>query len=223
MKKNLIATFKVLEELGFNFLYFPSLESSQSKPNKEKALEELFKKNKECCKCSLCQSRNQIVFYDGNPYSPVVFVGEAPGEEEDKQGKPFVGRAGQLLTRILQKIGWDRKDIYITNICKCRPPNNRTPKPEEIQTCINTFLIKELKIVKPKVICALGATAGKTLLGKNIKITKMRGNFYSSLIYPSAKIFLTFHPSYILRNPSATKIFLEDLKKLKEYVNSISC
>ena len=214
----------------------PKLGTSQTAPKKEmvekeqpqrdsekvKLLEELFDKNKNCCRCDLCKSRTQIVFYDGNPESPVMFVGEAPGEEEDKRGKPFVGRAGQYLNKVLEKIGLPRESIYITNVCKCRPPGNRKPLPREMQTCLNVFLKKELEIVKPKVVCCLGATAAEAFLGKTVRITRMRGQFYPNPLYPKSKLFLTYHPAYVLRNMREAKTFEQDLKRLKEYIDSLS-
>ena len=194
---------------------------SEGKNEKGILLKELYEKNKNCCRCDLCKSRTQIVFYDGDPNSRVMFVGEAPGEEEDKKGKPFVGRAGQYLNKVLEEIGLPRERIYITNVCKCRPPGNRKPLPKEMQTCLNVFLKKELEIVKPAVVCCLGATAAEAFLGKMVRITKMRGNFYPNPLYPKAKLFLTYHPAYILRNMREAKTFKEDLKKLKEYLEKL--
>lgn len=213
----------------------PKMENLQTIPKKDtdkekqpakglgkiKLLGELYEENKNCCKCDLCKSRTQIVFYDGNPESPVMFVGEAPGEEEDKKGKPFVGRAGQYLNKVLEEIGLPREKVYITNVCKCRPPGNRKPLPKEMQTCLNIFLKKELEIVKPKVVCCLGATAAEAFLGKTVRITRMRGQFYPNPLYPKAKLFLTYHPAYILRNMRESKTFKEDLKKLKEYLDQL--
>ena len=226
MEERLKATLKLLKELGFEEFYSTSKVEEKSKTtnggeDRFKLLSELYEKNKDCCRCDLCKSRTQIVFYDGNPYSPVVFVGEAPGEEEDKKGKPFIGRAGRYLTKVLEEIGIKREEVYITNVCKCRPPGNRKPLPKEMQTCLNIFLIEELKIVKPKVICCLGSTAAEALLGKSVRITKMRGKFYPNPIYPSAKLFLTYHPAYILRNMREAKTFKEDLLKLKEFIESL--
>jgi DNA polymerase len=215
---------KALAPLGENETKSENLEkkaTSEVSDNREKLLEELYEKNKNCCRCDLCKSRTRIVFYDGNPYSKVVFVGEAPGADEDRLGKPFVGRAGQYLNKVLEKIGWSRKDIYITNVCKCRPPENRKPLPKEMQTCFNVFLKNELKIIKPKVICCLGATAAEALLGKHVRITKMRGKFYPSPLFPGVKLFLTYHPAYILRNMREAKTFEEDLRKLKEFVEKL--
>ena len=233
MEDKLKATLKLLKELGFEEFYSTKeieMEKQTQKVPEDKPLEEkdkirllseLYEENKNCCRCDLCKSRTQIVFYDGNPYSPVVFVGEAPGEEEDKKGKPFVGRAGRYLTKVLEKIGIKREEVYITNVCKCRPPGNRKPFPKEMQTCLNVFLKKELDIVQPKVICCLGSTAAEALLGKSVRITKMRGRFYLNPIYPKAKLFLTYHPAYILRNMREAKTFEEDLKKLKEFIDSL--
>jgi len=249
MERKLEATIKFLKELGFEELFstaevasfhtdqreeFKELKnnvdlgkevintaSSAGNDAKEKQLWELYEKNKNCCRCNLCKSRTQIVFYDGNPNSPVVFVGEAPGEDEDRLGKPFVGRAGKYLNRVLEKIGWRREDIYITNVCKCRPPENRKPLPKEMQTCFNVFLKWEIQILKPKVICCLGATAAEAFLGKSVRITKMRGQFYTNPLFPEVRLFLTYHPAYILRNPREAKTFEEDLKKLKDFVANL--
>jgi len=244
MGKALLATLEILRVLGFEEFYtsvesqdsnkenktslVSGVESSQEKSSsnvkeeqqKEKfqLLKDLFNKNKDCCRCDLCHSRTNIVFYDGDPNSKIMFVGEAPGEEEDKVGKPFVGRAGQYLNKVLEKVGLKRDQIYITNVCKCRPPGNRKPYPKEMQACINTFLKKELQIVKPKVVCCLGATAAEAFLGKKVKITKMRGKFYPNPLYPGSKLFLTYHPAYILRNMREAKVFEEDLRKLKEFL-----
>ncbi|HIC09605.1 MAG TPA: uracil-DNA glycosylase [Aquificales bacterium] len=237
MQNKIIATLKLLKELGFDEFYslkgdktplsiyqensVASTQNGEKKDTKQRLLWELYEKNKNCCRCDLCKSRTRIVFYDGNPESEVMFVGEAPGEEEDKKGKPFVGRAGQYLTRVLKEIGLSRERVYITNVCKCRPPNNRKPTPKEMQTCINVFLKRELEIVKPKVVCCLGATAAEAFLGKSVRITRMRGKFYPNPLYPTAKLFLTYHPAYILRNMKEAKTFKEDLKKLKEFLDTL--
>jgi uracil-DNA glycosylase family 4 len=251
MEKKIKATIKFLKELGFEELYstkeVPNFETeielspekkisyrtnkvqeevqnlpSEVPSEKERLLRELYERNKDCCSCDLCKSRTQIVFYDGDPNSSVMFVGEAPGEDEDRLGKPFVGRAGKYLNKVLEKIGWSRESIYITNVCKCHPPGNRKPLPKEMQTCSNVFLKHEIKIVKPKVICCLGATAAEAFLGKSVRITRMRGQFYPNPLFPEAKLFLTYHPAYILRNMREAKTFEEDLKKVKEYVETLS-
>ncbi len=243
MQRKVEATLKLLKELGFEEFYSfgetpessPRVEYKKSEGTqrvesrrtetpsvdvKVLKLQKLYEENKGCCRCDLCKSRTQIVFYDGNPDSKVMFVGEAPGADEDRLGKPFVGRAGQYLNKVLEKIGWSREEIYITNVCKCRPPENRKPLPKEMQTCLNVFLKNEVKIVKPKVICCLGATAAEAFMGKLVRITKMRGQFYPNPMFPNTKLFLTYHPAYILRNIREAKTFEEDLKKLKEYVEN---
>ncbi|NPB06264.1 MAG: uracil-DNA glycosylase [Aquificae bacterium] len=212
LKETLLA----LQAIGFTELYFTEGDGGVPQDEKVKKLKELFEKLKSCTRCPLHESRTQVVPGDGNPYSPVVFVGEAPGEEEDRQGKPFVGRAGQLLNRLIEEeLGLKREDVYITNVCKCRPPGNRKPTREEIQAC-NPYLRKEIEIVKPKVICCLGATAGEGVLGKSLKITKARGQVFTYPYDPKIKVLLTFHPAYVLRNPSAEPVLREDFRKLRE-------
>lgn len=161
-----------------------------------------------CRLCPLGQTRLNLVFGDGNPQAEVVFVGEAPGADEDEQGLPFVGRAGQLLTRIVEAMGIKRKDVYICNILKCRPPQNRNPLPEEISAC-ELFLKKQLRIISPRVICALGSFAAKTLLQTDAPITALRGRFHD---YEGIRLMPTYHPAYLLRNPQAKKIVWEDVR-----------
>ncbi len=180
----------------------------------EKALEELRREVESCFKCSIAKSRTHVVFGEGSPHAQVFFVGEAPGREEDLQGRPFVGRAGKLLTMAIESLGWKREDVYIGNILKCRPPGNRDPLPEEIENC-EPFLIKQIEIIKPKVICALGAYAAKTLLKTKAPITRIRGRFHD---YRGIKLFPTFHPAFILRNPQMKREFIEDLRKVKEFI-----
>ena len=162
----------------------------------------------DCQRCPLGQKRTNLVFGEGNPDAALVFVGEAPGADEDMQGRPFVGRAGQLLTKIITAMGLSRKDVYICNILKCRPPGNRNPKPEEIHAC-EPFLIKQLQAVKPKAICALGTFAAQTLLKTDIAITLLRGKFHA---YQGIKLMPTYHPAYLLRNQGAKKQVWEDMQ-----------
>ena len=164
-----------------------------------------------CTQCSLSKTRTNLVFGSGNPNAKLMFVGEAPGMEEDMQGMPFVGRAGQLLTKIIQSIGLERKDVYIANILKCRPPKNRNPLPTEINACEH-YLIRQIEIIKPKVICALGTFAAQTLLRNQEPISRLRGNFYD---YHGSKLIPTFHPAYLLRNPSGKRPVWEDMKKIR--------
>ncbi len=214
-------TAKALEGIGFREIYsMEKLErqkGSQSEDRK-RLLEEHFSSFRDCTKCDLHKSRTQVVFGDGDPYSPVVFVGEAPGEDEDIQGRPFVGRAGKYLNKKIEEVlGLKREEVYITNVCKCRPPGNRKPTPVEIRSCF-PYLKKEIEIIQPKVICCLGATAGEGILGKKLSITKVRGNVYPYPYDPKIKVLLTYHPAYILRNPAADREFVEDLGKLKDLI-----
>jgi DNA polymerase len=164
----------------------------------------------DCTRCKLSGGRIQIVFGVGNPKAELVFVGEAPGAEEDAQGEPFVGRAGQLLTKIIEAMGLTREEVYICNIIKCRPPKNRTPEADEILAC-EPFLLKQLQAIGPKFICALGAPATQTLLQTKESISRLRGKFAE---FHGIPLLPTFHPAYLLRNPSEKKIVWEDMKLL---------
>ncbi len=163
-----------------------------------------------CKRCGLHKTRHNIVLGAGNPKAELMFIGEAPGEDEDLQGLPFVGRAGQLLTKIIEAMGLKRSDVYIANILKCRPPNNRPPEPGEIKEC-EDILKKQIDIIKPKVICALGKFASQTLLRTEATISNLRGNFKE---YNGIKLMPTFHPAYLLRNPNDKKLVWEDMKKI---------
>ncbi len=166
---------------------------------------------RDCTRCKLCKGRKTIVFGEGDPNAVLVFVGEGPGQEEDQQGRPFVGAAGQLLTDIIVKgMKLRREDVYICNIVKCRPPGNRNPEPDEIEAC-EPFLIKQLQAIRPKMIVALGNVAVKTLLKTKEGITKLRGTWQT---YQGIPLMPTFHPAYLLRNPSDKKLVWEDIKKV---------
>jgi uracil-DNA glycosylase family 4 len=178
--------------------------------NNEEQLKKVFQEMANCQLCQLAKTRHSLVFGDGNPNAQIVFVGEAPGADEDKHGLPFVGRAGQLLTDIIKAMGLKRKDVYICNILKCRPPGNRNPLPNEIGLC-EPFLKKQLQIISPQVICALGTFAAQTLLKTDIPITMLRGRFHS---YEGIKLMPTYHPAYLLRNPSAKKLVWEDVQMI---------
>ena len=164
----------------------------------------------ECTRCKLHKHRHTIVFGDGNPKAQLVFVGEGPGADEDAQGLPFVGRAGKLLTQMIEAMGLQRKDVYICNVVKCRPPENRTPEDEEVSTC-SPFLLRQLDVICPKVIVCLGAVAAKTLLKTNRGISHFRGQW---LDYRSSKLMATYHPAYLLRNPNAKPEVWKDLQKV---------
>jgi uracil-DNA glycosylase len=166
----------------------------------------------DCTRCKLhAQGRTQIVFGVGNPEADLMFVGEAPGGDEDMQGIPFVGRAGQLLTKIIEAIGLRRDDVYIANVIKCRPPGNRNPDPDEVETC-EPFLFRQVDVIKPKVIVALGTFAAKTLLRTQDPISRLRGRVYE---YRGAKLIPTFHPAFLLRSPERKRDVWEDMKKVR--------
>jgi uracil-DNA glycosylase len=173
-------------------------------------LEEVKRDLDDCSRCSLCAGRKNIVFGEGDPHARLVFVGEAPGADEDVQGRPFVGRAGQLLTRIIEAMGLRRGDVYICNILKCRPPGNRNPEPGEIEAC-EPFLVKQLQAINPKMICALGTFAAHTLLKTEVPISLLRGRFHT---YHGVKLMPTYHPAYLLRNPGAKKQVWEDVQMI---------
>jgi DNA polymerase len=162
----------------------------------------------DCRRCRLCEKRTNIVFGVGHPNARLMFVGEGPGADEDAQGEPFVGRAGQLLTKIIEAMQLGRADVYIANIVKCRPPENRTPLPDEVATC-SPFLLRQIAAIRPRVIVCLGTPAAQTLLGTRETITRMRGVFRD---VGGIKVMPTFHPAYLLRNPAAKREVWEDMK-----------
>jgi len=164
----------------------------------------------ECTRCRLHTGRTKIVFGVGNPKAELVFVGEGPGRDEDAQGEPFVGRAGKLLTQMIEAMSLRRADVYICNVVKCRPPENRLPEKDEIATC-SPFLTRQLAVIQPKVICCLGACAAQTLLATNQGISKFRGEWFD---YRGAKLIATYHPAYLLRNPNAKGEVWKDLQKV---------
>ncbi len=168
----------------------------------------------DCQRCKLARHRKNIVFGVGNPRAELVFVGEGPGADEDAQGEPFVGRAGQLLTHWIESLGMKRSQVYICNVIKCRPPGNRSPEKDEIQTC-SQFLFRQLDAIRPRLICCLGSVALQTLLGKSVSITRARGQLFD---YRGTKLFATFHPAYLLRNPNANRQVQEDLRKIRQFL-----
>ncbi len=164
----------------------------------------------DCTRCRLHRQRTKIVFGVGNPKAELVFVGEGPGHDEDVQGLPFVGRAGRLLTQIIEAMGLRREDVYICNVIKCRPPENRTPEKDEIATC-SPFLLRQLAAIQPKVIVCLGSVAAQTLLGTNQSISRYRGEWFD---YRGSRLLSTYHPAYLLRNPNAKGEVWKDLQKV---------
>ena len=164
----------------------------------------------DCTRCKLHRGRTKLVFGDGNPRAELVFVGEGPGRDEDAQGLPFVGRAGKLLTQMIEAMGLQRQDVYICNVVKCRPPDNRTPEKDEVETC-SPFLLRQLDAISPKVIVCLGSVAAQTLLETNRGISHFRGEW---LEFRGRKLMATYHPAYLLRNPSAKGEVWKDLQKV---------
>jgi len=188
------------------------IKSDHPTQDKARLLEGIRTELGDCKRCKLHSYRKNIVFGSGNPEAQLVFVGEGPGGDEDIQGKPFVGRAGQLLTKIINSINLAREDVYIANIIKCRPPQNRNPEPDEIKAC-KPFLIKQLDAIKPKIICALGTFASQTLLETGEKISSLRGRF---IPYRNSRLIATFHPAFLLRNPQRKRDVWEDMKMIRK-------
>ena len=171
-----------------------------------------------CLKCPLGSTRNQFVYGVGNPKAQVVFVGEGPGKTEDEIGEPFVGQAGKLLDKILEAINFNRQQVYIANMVKCRPPNNREPLPEEMEAC-NPYLMEQLRLIKPKLICALGRVAAQGLLKTNASLGKMRGHWHE---FKGMEVLVTYHPAALLRFPSYKKDTWEDMKRLRARYDEIA-
>jgi DNA polymerase len=181
-------------------------------------MDELSKVIAGCTKCRLYMNRTNTVLGEGNPAASVMFIGEAPGADEDRLGRPFVGKAGQLLDKALNALDFYRdKNFYICNICKCRPENNRTPEDDEAEACL-PYLRKQVVIVKPKIIVCLGATSAKHIIDKQARITSIRGKWFEKKGY---YIIATFHPAALLRDESKKRLFWEDLKKVKEKYDEI--
>ena len=191
-------------ELGVTHLNLENL-------NRTPTLEEIREEIGDCKRCKLHRGRRNIVFGVGNPEADLMFVGEAPGADEDAQGIPFVGRAGQLLTRIIKAIGLQREQVYIANILKCRPPGNRDPERDEVESC-EGFLFQQIQTIDPMLVVALGRYAAQTLLQTKTAISRIRGKFYP---YRGGLLIPTFHPSYLLRNPSAKRQVWEDMKAIR--------
>lgn len=180
------------------------------------ALESFYHQIKECKKCPLGQTRTHFVFGVGNPDADVMFIGEAPGYDEDQEGKPFVGRAGQLLNLMLQSIGLKRDDVFIANVLKCRPPNNRDPLPEEIEKC-EPYLLRQIELISPRLIITLGRFAAASLLRTTISLGKLREEIHS---YNDVPLIVTYHPAALLRNPQLKSQAWVDLKKIKEFLEN---
>ncbi|MDP3502960.1 MAG: uracil-DNA glycosylase [Myxococcales bacterium] len=184
--------------------------SPPAEPIAKRPLDEIRRELGDCQRCKLCSGRKTIVFGSGNPRAELVFVGEGPGEEEDLKGVPFVGQAGQLLTRMIEAMKFTRDDVYICNVVKCRPPNNRNPEPDEIEAC-EPFLKAQLASLQPKVIVALGKFAAQTLLRDTTAITRLRGQWRE---YQGVSLMPTFHPAYLLRKPEEKRVAWMDLQEV---------
>ena len=182
----------------------------EAMPEERRSLEEVRNDLGDCTRCKLCSGRTHIVFGVGSPKAELVFVGEGPGADEDEQGIPFVGKAGQLLTKMIEAMGFSRDEVYICNVVKCRPPNNRNPEPDEIEAC-SPFLRAQLASIRPKVIVTLGKCAAQSLLGDGTPITRLRGNWRE---YGGIPVMPTFHPAYLLRSPAEKKNAWADLRQV---------
>jgi len=192
-----------------------SHENNEEQMTPEKALRVIREDLGDCTRCALHkQGRKQIVFGVGNPRADIMFVGEGPGADEDQQGEPFVGRAGQLLNNMISAMGIRREDVYIANVVKCRPPGDRTPEREECDTC-SPFLLRQIAVIKPRIVVALGAVAAKTLLGVNDAMVNLRGRIYD---FKNTKLAVTYHPAYLLRDPRQKKEAWKDLQMVMKYL-----
>jgi uracil-DNA glycosylase len=196
---------------GESSLFDSSLAVVQDKPAALRAIREDIG---DCTRCRLHKGRKNIVFGVGNADADIMFVGEGPGADEDEQGEPFVGRAGQLLNNMISAMGLERRDVYIANVVKCRPPQNRTPERDECDTC-SPFLMRQIEVIRPKVIVALGAVAAKNLLAMNDSMANLRGRWYD---FKGARLLVTYHPAYLLRDPRQKKEAWKDLQMVMKHL-----
>jgi uracil-DNA glycosylase family 4 len=203
---------KFLKQIGVDWYW----NKSRKQDDKKIAMEALRQQVLNCHRCPLAQSRTNVVFGSGNIDAELMFVGEAPGYYEDQQGIPFVGAAGRLLDKILKAINLNRGQVFIGNILKCRPPENRDPLPAEIEQC-HDYLLRQIELIKPKIICALGRFAAQTLLGSKIPISQLRGKFWD---YQDIKLVATYHPAYLLRNPGQKRDVWEDMKMIRDFLRN---
>ena len=187
-------------------------------PDPETALRLIREEIGDCRRCRLCEQRTNIVFGVGAPRARLLFVGEGPGVDEDRRGEPFVGRAGQLLTKIIESMGYGREEVYIANVVKCRPPENRTPHPDEIATC-SPFLFQQIAAIRPRVVVCLGTPAVQTVLATRATITHLRGRFHE---VNGIQVMPTFHPAYLLRNPAAKKEVWDDMKQVMTFLKTVA-
>ena len=218
-KKELKRSLEYQQSLGLQFIPVAGTDEKTSvredeRTNKSEALQKIRDEMGDCKRCKLHTGRTKLVFGDGNPNAQLMFVGEGPGRDEDQQGLPFVGRAGQLLTKIIEGMKMQRQDVYIANIVKSRPPNNRAPEPDEVAACI-PFLHKQIAVIGPKVIVCLGSIATQNLLQTEEKISGLRGNFRT---WNGIQVMPTYHPAFLLRNPDMKRPVWEDMKKVMEFL-----
>ena len=200
---------------------FPATQASSGlfslSESERESLESIRADLGDCRRCKLCSGRTNIVFGSGTSHARLVFVGEGPGADEDAQGLPFVGAAGQLLTKIIEAIQLTRDQVYICNIVKCRPPSNRTPEEDEIAAC-SPFMFRQVESIRPKVICCLGAVAAQTVLGTKTAVGKLRGHFHD---LRGIQVMPTWHPAYLLRNPAAKRDVWDDIRKIKTLLDEV--
>ena len=178
----------------------------------------LWEKAHVCTRCGLCEQRTTVVFGEGNPEAELMFIGEGPGYYEDQSGRPFVGKAGQLLDRIIGAIQMRREDVYIANVIKCRPPGNRDPSPEEAGSCM-PYVLAQIEIVRPKVICLLGRIAAQYIFGKFEGMYRLRGNWHD---FKGTPVMATYHPAYLLRNPHDKKKCWDDMQQVRDKVRELT-
>jgi DNA polymerase len=205
-----------LKGMGIHSLPASQAEPDEPGPSPLVTLQGIRKELGDCKRCKLHRTRRTIVFGEGNGKATLMFIGEGPGYDEDVQGRPFVGKAGQLLTKIIESINLRREEVYIANIVKCRPPQNRNPDPDEIQNC-NPFLMKQIRVIQPKIICALGTFSAQTLLQTDTKISDLRGKLFD---LEGITVIPTYHPAFLLRNPERKREVWEDMKKIAELLNN---
>jgi uracil-DNA glycosylase len=215
----------LFRDLGITEVFLPSnvssnnVELSAGISQNQELLETLrLQEIGNCIRCKLHRGRKTIVFGEGNPSAELMLIGEAPGADEDIQGRPFVGRAGQLLMQMIKAIHFERKDVFIANVLKCRPPNNRPPEPDEVQTC-SPFLWKQIEIIKPKIILALGTFSAQLLLNSKSSISFLRNRVYEM---PFGRVIATYHPSFLLRSPQKKPEAWEDLKLVRKTLQESS-
>lgn len=214
--RKLKAYIETQQKMGIEGFYAPEsfFLKAEEKPG-YKNLEELKKSVLKCRRCQLYKTKHNYVFGDGDQRARLMFIGEAPGADEDMQGLPFVGLAGKLLTKIIEAMGLKRSQVYIGNILKCRPPENRNPLPEEIEAC-REYIDAQVEMIKPKIICALGKFAAQALLETDEPISSLRGRSFE---YKGTTLIPTYHPAYLLRNPNDKKLVWEDMKKIRDILN----